>query len=99
LVGLARVCAVLGETFERDGLRAIVEAVERRGGATTTLDVDVGLRELEVAGIIAPAGKTFAFRQGLLQEGIYATTNEDERRAIHQAALEYWNGKPDSAER
>jgi hypothetical protein len=99
LVGLARVCAVLGDAIERDELRSIVEAVERRGGATTTLDVDVGLRELAAAGVIAPANSAFAFRQALLQEGIYATTNEDERRTIHAAALEYWTGRPGNAER
>jgi len=93
LVSLARVCAVLGEEIERDELAAVVEAVERRGGATTTLDVDVGLRELVAARVIAPSASGFAFSQSLLQEGIYATTNEDERRAIHAAALDDWRAR------
>jgi eukaryotic-like serine/threonine-protein kinase len=95
---LARVCAVLGDRVGLAELHAVVDAVERRGGATTTLDVDVGLHELRAAGIVVPAGEGVAFRQPLLQEGIYATTDETERRAIHVAALEHWRGQPDAAE-
>jgi eukaryotic-like serine/threonine-protein kinase len=68
----------------------VVELVERKGGATTTIDVDIGLAELVEATILVPSGRGWAFRQPLLQEGVYATTNEDERRAIHHAALELW---------
>jgi tetratricopeptide (TPR) repeat protein len=89
LVALARVCAVLGDEIDRAELAAVVEKIERYGGAATTIDVDVGLRELELAGIVVASGPGYAFRQALLQEGIYATTNEDERRAIHAAALEF----------
>jgi tetratricopeptide (TPR) repeat protein len=93
LIALARVCAVLGEEFDRAEVAAVVELVERRGGATTTIDVDVGLAELVSATILIPAGAGFAFRQALLQDGVYATTNEDERRALHHAALELWAGR------
>ena len=31
--------------------------------------------------------------QALLEEGVYETTNEDERRALHTAALAYWRGR------
>jgi tetratricopeptide (TPR) repeat protein len=93
LIALARVCAVLGDGFERAELAAVVERVERGGGATTTIDVDIGLAELAAANILVPAGPGWAFRQGLLQEGIYATTDEDERRVLHQAALELWRAR------
>lgn len=93
LVALARVCAILGDDFDRAEVAAVVELVERRGGATTTIDVDVGLAELATAGILVPSGAGWAFRQALLQEGVYATTNEDERRALHQAALELWHAR------
>ena len=99
LVALARVCAVLGDEIQRDELAAVVEAVERRGGATTTLDVDVGLRELEAAELLTRTARGFTFRQPLLQEGIYATTNADERREIHDAALDYWCAQPPAPER
>ncbi|MEO7734709.1 MAG: hypothetical protein ABIY55_27375, partial [Kofleriaceae bacterium] len=103
LIALARVCAILGDGFERAELAAVVERVERGGGATTTIDVDIGLAELAAATILVPAGTGWAFRQALLQEGIYATTDEDERRVLHQAALELWRtrnlGDPAVAER
>ena len=93
LVALARVCAILGDEFERAEIAAVVELVEHRGGATTTIDVDVGLAELVAATILVPSGAGLAFRQALLQDGVYATTNEDERRALHQAALDLWSGR------
>jgi tetratricopeptide (TPR) repeat protein len=91
LVAFARLCAVLGDSFERDEVAAVVELVERRGGPTTPIDVDVGLAELAGAGILAaPTGSALAwtFRQTLLQDGIYATTAEADRRIVHQAALD-----------
>ena len=94
LVALARVCAVLGEELDRAELAAVLDAVERRGGATTNIDVDVGLGELESHGILVPTAGGFAFRQALLHEGIYTTTNEDERRVLHAAALDYWRSHP-----
>lgn len=90
LVALARLCAVLGDELERDELAAVLELVEGRGGATTTVDVDVGLRELVSAGILVADGVRWVFRQALLHDGIYATTDEHERRTIHEAALELW---------
>ncbi len=101
LIALARVCAILGDELERAEIASVVELVERRGGATTTIDVDIGLAELAAATVLVPsgapsgvaAGERWAFRQALLQEGIYATTDEDERRVLHQAALELWRAR------
>ncbi|MEJ7598562.1 MAG: protein kinase [Kofleriaceae bacterium] len=95
LVALARVCAVLGDEVDRAELAAVLDAVERRGGATTTIDLDVGLGELEAHAILAPNPTGFVFRQGLLHEGVYATTDEDERRVLHAAALDYWRTRPE----
>jgi len=94
LIALARVCAVLGDEIDRPELAAVVDAVERRGGATTTIDVDIGLGELQAHSILISASRRWTFRQALLQEGVYATTNETERHALHVAALEYWRAKP-----
>ncbi|MFT3697414.1 MAG: protein kinase [Kofleriaceae bacterium] len=92
LVALARICAVLGsdDPFKRDEVIAIVEAVEAAGGATTTIDPGVGLAELEDAGLLISTNEVYQFRQSLVAEGIYATTDEAERLAIHRAALEFW---------
>jgi hypothetical protein len=93
LVALARLCAVLGDEVTRAELGSIVETVERAGGATTTIDVDIGLRELVAAGLLVRTERGYAFRQALVEEGVYATTNEDERLALHRAALAYWRGE------
>ena len=93
LAGLARICAVLGgdgSDVRRGELVAIVDAAERAGGATTTVDVDVGLRELVAAGILVPSGRGVAFRQRLVEEGVYATTDEHARQVLHRAALDHW---------
>lgn len=93
LAALARVCAVLAgdeSPVGKDEVAAILESVEQAGGATTTVDVDVGLGELEAAGIIVLSPQGFQFRQALVEEGIYATTDEQQRLAIHNAALTYW---------
>jgi eukaryotic-like serine/threonine-protein kinase len=97
LVALARLCAVLGGEVARDDLVAIVEDVEQRGGATTTIDVDIGLRELVRAGILATTAHGYSFASSLVEEGVYATTDEQERLALHRAALEHWSHQVDDS--
>lgn len=99
LVALARLCAVLGGEVSRAELHAIVEAVERQGGATTTIDVDIGLRELVTHGVLMQTEHGYAFRQSLVEEGVYATTNEEERRELHRTALGTLTLSPTTAER
>jgi tetratricopeptide (TPR) repeat protein len=102
LVALARLCAVLGGEVARDDLVAIVEEVEQRGGATTTIDVDIGLRELVRAGILATTAHGYSFASPLVESGVYATTDEGERMHLHRAALDHWStgaGDPRLAER
>lgn len=99
LVALARLCAVLGGEVTRDELVAVVEAAERQGAATTTIDVDIGLRELVTAGVLMQTEHGYAFRQALVEEGVYATTNEEERRAFHRTALSTLTLSPSTAER
>ena len=95
LVALARICAVLAGTGEvgRDELTAVLDAVERAGGATTTIDAGIGLAELATAGLLVTSERGWQFRQALVEEGIYATTGEAERHAIHQAALGFWQAR------
>ncbi|MEO6772945.1 MAG: hypothetical protein ABI467_07965, partial [Kofleriaceae bacterium] len=92
LVALARICAVLagGGEVSRDELTAVVDSVERAGGATTTIDAAIGLGELATAGLMIASDRGYQFRRALVEEGIYATTGDAERRAIHRAALDYW---------
>ncbi len=94
LVALARVAAVIGGEQTRDELAAVIETVDQRGGATSMLDPDVGLRELRAAGLIVSTQSGTRFRQALVEEGIYATTDATMRRSIHEVSLEYALGLP-----
>ncbi|MEP6861823.1 MAG: protein kinase [Deltaproteobacteria bacterium] len=95
LVALARICAVLagGGEVGRYELTAVVDSVERAGGATTTIDAAIGLRELAAAGLLTTVAHGSQFRRALVEEGVYATTGEAERRAVHRAALEFWRAR------
>ena len=88
LVALARACAVIGGPFSSRELAGVIEAVEKAGGPTTTIDPDVGMKELIAAQILVAApGGGLAFRQALVEEGLYATTDDVAKRAFHEAAL------------
>jgi tetratricopeptide (TPR) repeat protein len=85
---------VLGDEVDRDEVAAVVEIVETRGGATTSIDVDIGLEELVAAGLLVAGPRSFRFAQALVKDGIYGTTDEEERRALHRAALDHWSTRP-----
>ena len=89
-IALARLCAVIGEDLARDEIVAVIARVEAAGGATSTVDVDVGLRELVGAGVIVTSERGWRFPQTLVMDGLYVTTDEVARRAVHVGALEYW---------
>ncbi len=94
IVALARVCAVLGGELRAIELEALLAAVERRGGATTTVDLEVGTRELVGAGVLVANEGGWRFAQPLVEDGLYATTDDAERRAIHEAALALLRTRP-----
>jgi eukaryotic-like serine/threonine-protein kinase len=87
---LARVCAVLGETFERDELTALVERLDESGTGNIVIDVSIGIGELSAAGLLEEDGSRLRFVNGLVCEGIYAMLDDDERSSVHRLALEYW---------
>lgn len=87
VVALARACAVIGGPFAPSKLVAVIDAVEAAGGPTTTMDPEVGLKELLAASLLVEAGGKVAFRQALVEEGLYATTDDAAKHAFHAAAL------------
>lgn len=97
LVSLARVCATLGGEISRDEVLGVTQLAEQRGTATTTVDLDVGLGELVSHGILVANRDSWSFRQALLEEGIYLTTDETERAKLHAAALAYWQSRAPQA--
>jgi len=94
LVSLARICAILGHDIARDEIAGVTQIAEQQGSATTTVDLEVGLGELVSHGMLVAGLDRWSFRQALLEEGLYTTTNEGERRALHAAALAYWQTRP-----
>ena len=93
-IALARVAAALGGVLTEDVLAAVIEAVDRKGATTTMIDVAVGVRELTAAGLFELGPRGARFRQPLVEEGIYATTEGTVRRMVHGAALAYWSARP-----
>ena len=90
-VALARVCAVLGESFARDELVAIVDSLDESAGGPISIDVEFGLKELCDARILQPGDATrLIFANRLVCDGIYAMLGPDERTAVHRVALSYW---------
>lgn len=87
---LARVCAVLGETFERAELASLVERLDESGGGHIVIDVAIGIGELVAAGLLEEVESRLRFVNGLVCEGIYAMLDEEERSAVHRLALAYW---------
>lgn len=87
---LARVCAVLGETFERDELSSLVERLDESGGGRIVIDAAIGIGELGAAGLLEEVDSRLRFVNGLVCEGIYAMLDEEERTTVHRLALEYW---------
>ncbi len=94
VLALARTCAVVGGPVRKDELHAVIDRIEQDGGIVTPVDPDVGLRELVGAGVLAPGPRGHTFRQPLVEEGLYATTDDAIRAAIHHAALRYWGRGP-----
>jgi eukaryotic-like serine/threonine-protein kinase len=87
---LARVCAVLGETFERRELEALVEQLDENAGGRIDIDVAFGIGELCEAGLLEEDGSRLRFVNGLVCEGIYAMLDPEERDSVHKLALAYW---------
>jgi serine/threonine protein kinase/tetratricopeptide (TPR) repeat protein len=88
LVALARMCAIVGAPIDTKELAAVIAAVEETGGATVLVDPEVGIRELIAAHILVATPDGAAFRQPLVEEGLYATTDDAQRKAIHAGALQ-----------
>ncbi len=96
-IALARVCAVLGETFDRAELSAMVERLDEiTGGSRIVIDVAIGVGELGAAGLLEEDDKDatrLRFINGLVCEGIYAMLGAEERASVHRLALDYWQAQ------
>jgi len=86
-----RVCAVLGVSFARTELEAVLDRLERTGGAGTPVDAGVGLDALVARGLLRrEPGERCIFQSAVLQDAIYALLDPAHRAAIHRQALALW---------
>ncbi|WP_437738233.1 serine/threonine-protein kinase [Sorangium sp. So ce1335] len=108
VAALARLCAVLGESFTRAELEWVQDAVDRAGGAGTPVDAGYGLGVLVDRGIMArgvedddcgaargargDAGRWW-FRSGLFRDAVYETLDPEHRAQIHRHALAFWRAR------
>lgn len=91
LAACARLCAVLGPSFHRDELGYVLDALERLGAASTTMDAGVGAAALVARGVLKEldAGR-FAFASAAFREAICALLGDNDRRRIHAHASDFW---------
>jgi tetratricopeptide (TPR) repeat protein len=91
LAALVRVCAVLGQGFDRAEVEAVQDRVEREGGATSPVDASVGLGELVRLGLLLPQPEgRFAFGSSTFQDGLYRLLARGDRERLHRHAFGYW---------
>lgn len=85
-----RLCAVLGVEFSSDELEWVQNAADRDGGASSSIDADVGLAELARMRFLDPNSDTWSFRQAAFQDAVYNLLSSRDRARIHGYALEFW---------
>ncbi|WP_437961202.1 protein kinase [Sorangium sp. So ce119] len=109
IAALARLCAVLGESFTRAELEWVQDAVDRVRGAGTPVDAGYGLGVLVERGIIARGdggddgdggargarggAERWWFQSGLFRDAVYETLDPEHRAQIHRHALAFWRAR------
>jgi predicted ATPase len=95
-----QLCAVLGSELTRDELAWVQNEMLRVGAASTSVDPDVGLAELERRGFVSPLHDgAWAFQQVAFQKAVYVLVEAGDRARIHRAALAFWRTQPQDQER
>ncbi len=91
LAACARVCSVLGASFDRDELASVIDAAARAGLAATAVDADAGLREIARRGLLADDGDgRWRFARPLLRDAVYRALPAGDRTRLHELAFDYW---------
>ncbi|WP_437275064.1 protein kinase [Sorangium sp. So ce375] len=102
LATCARVCSALGTSFDRAELEAVLDGLERAGGAGSMVDAGFGLAALVERRILLRDGEgrrdggvddRHAFQNAVLQEAVYEMLDPAHRAAIHRSALAYWRAQ------
>ncbi|MGK3987158.1 protein kinase [Sorangium sp. So ce136] len=100
LAACARVCSALGMSFDRAELEAVLDGLDRAGGAGPMVDAGFGLSALVERRILlrdsAGRGRVeewHAFQNAVLQEAVYEMLDPAHRAEIHRSALAYWRAQ------
>ncbi|MGK4003389.1 protein kinase [Sorangium sp. So ce1036] len=98
LAACARVCSALGMSFDRAELEAVLDGLERAGGAGPLVDAGFGLSALVERRILQhdPGGRAddrHAFQNAVFQEAVYEMLDPAQRVEIHRSALAYWRAR------
>ncbi|WP_437964380.1 protein kinase [Sorangium sp. So ce260] len=100
LAACARVCSALGMSFDGAELEAVLDGLERAGGAGSMVDAGFGLAALVERRILqrdAPGrggvGDWHAFQNAIFQEAVYEMLDPAHRAEIHRSALAYWRAQ------
>lgn len=95
-----QLCAVLGSELTRDELAWVQDEMRRSDAASTSVDPDVGLAELERRGFVAPLHDgAWAFQQVAFQKAVYVLVEDADRARIHGTALAFWRTQPQDEDR
>ncbi len=99
LAACARVCSALGMSFDRAEIEAVLDGLERAGGAGSLVDAGFGLEALVERRILqrdgqgGAGGDRHAFQNAVFQEAVYEMFDPAHRAEIHRSALEYWRAQ------
>lgn len=91
LVPVLRCCAVLGNTFSGDKLRAVQRFLERSGHECAAVDTGAALNSFVLRGILRTSpGDEFSFQEPSFQSALASLSDPAERKAIHAAGFAYY---------
>jgi tetratricopeptide (TPR) repeat protein len=94
LAACLRLGAVLGVSFSRDELERVVAAIDAARGASTPVDVGIGLGALAEEGLLTRSdGERYSFPNALLHDAVYEQLDPAQRVETHRAALAVWQAR------
>ena len=90
LARLTRLCAILGPVFRRDEVAWIQDAAEKLPAASSPIDLDVGLAELERSEVMVRRRDGWSFAHGAVADAITHQLDSAVAVALRSAAMEFW---------
>jgi tetratricopeptide (TPR) repeat protein len=96
LAACVRFYSVLGVELSRAEVLRVQGAIERAGGASSSLDVGYALNSLVERGALRPdAADRYSFQSAVFHDSVYRLLHVQQREEIHLRALEVWRASDD----